>query len=87
MDQLADAVGATRRDDVLGTDDVGQVVTLVTAPRPGLGGVVDDGVATLRGSDDGIALGQVALHLGHAQRVEHRVEAAIEADHLEAALA
>src|SRR5690606_17240029 len=52
---------------------------------PGLGGVVEDGVGAARGGHDGVGVGQVAAHLAHAQRVQLRVVAAVEAGDLKPA--
>src|SRR5690606_28679158 len=66
---------------------VGSVVVVVRAPCAGLGGVVEDRVATGGGVDYGVAVGEVALQLGDAERVEFGVVAAVEARHVVTACA
>src|SRR3546814_6837595 len=62
------------------------MIAVVVAPGTGLGGVVEDRLAALRGADHGVAIGQVAAQLAYAELVEHRVQAAVEAHHFMPAL-
>src|SRR3546814_7833209 len=62
------------------------MIAVVVAPGAGLGGVVEDRLAALRGADHGVAIGQVAAQLAYAELVEHRVQAAVEAHHFMPAL-
>src|SRR5690606_16759141 len=82
VDQPADAVRRAGLEHVARADHVGLVIAVVAAPGAGLGGVVEDGVDASGRRAHGIAVGQVALHLAHAQRVERRIVAPVEAGDL-----
>src|SRR5690606_11119227 len=72
-------VRAAGGNDVVGADHVCAVVAVMAAPRAGFRGVVENRLAATRGGMDRVGVGQVALHLPHADGVQRRVMAAIEA--------
>ena len=81
--QLADAMSPACVQHVVGADDVGAMVAVVTAPRARLRRVVEDGVeprAVVAGErgQDGIAVRKIARNLAHAQRLQRGVVTAIE---------
>src|SRR6478735_743859 len=80
-----DRMRAAGGDDVVGPNDVGAVVAVVTTPRAGLGGVVEDRLASARRGDHRIAVGEVALALFDLQRIQRRMPGATEAAHVVAA--
>ena len=85
VDQLADAVDAAGIEHVLRADDIGRVIAFVAAPGAGLGRVVEDRFHAIGGMGQRMRIGQVALHLAHAELRQHRIVPAIEADDLVAA--
>src|SRR5690606_22294442 len=82
VDQAADAVRAAGMQHVVRAGHVGRVVALVAAPGPGLGGAVEHGIEAARRGQHRLAIGEVAADLAHAERLELRVLAAVEARHL-----
>src|SRR5690606_31167908 len=56
-----------------------RVVAVAAAPGTGFRGVVEDRIETFRGGAHGVAHGEVAADLAHADRVERGVVAAVEA--------
>ncbi len=80
VDQPADAVRAAGVEHVPGADHIGLVIALVAAPRAGLRGVVEDRVEAAREcGHDRIAVGEVSGDLAHADGIQRRVMAAVEA--------
>lgn len=82
IDQPRHAIGATGLDHVLRTHHIGLVIAVVTAPCAGLGGIVEHRIDTSEGVPHRLRVGQVAADLAHAQALQHRVIAALEAHHL-----
>ena len=80
VDQLAYGVRAARIHYVLGTDHIGLVIAVVTAPRAGFRGVVEDRVETaVECRHHRIAIGKITRDLPHANGIQRRVMTAIEA--------
>ena len=82
VDQPRDAVQPAGIQHVLRADHVGIVVTLVAAPGAGLGRIVEDRVHAIGGMPHRVRIGEVALHLAHAEFAQHGVVTAVEADDL-----
>ena len=85
--QPADAVLSARGDDILGADDVGQMIFAGRPPDSRLCSNVEDDVAAGDRPIHGVGVRDVSLHLLDAEFVEGRVSLPGKAAHRVAAVA